>query len=397
MPDLGNIARRATRIIAAPLVERGYRPDPSYLFLELNRRCNHRCVMCDIWKIQEDGLPLPEIERIFSEPFYDKLERVILAGGEPTIRRDLADVASFFIDRLPRLRAMAILTNGYNTKNIMFAVNSILDRMDADPRGGHYLAVQIALDGLDEEYNKIRGIHKAWSRTHETIKQLKQLSLERPNLGLMLHVVIQPNNLEHLDEINAFAKNLDISILFSPVVVSDTYFGNADLADSLAFTPVQKERARRFILEQDDSYTDALSFYYKDVAEMLRGAQRSRKCMMGYYIMYVRMDGKVFPCINSGDELLGDLVTQSPEEVWRGKGPEGMRKIVRRDHCPSCASACDNDMTSATELAIKVKEKLFGRAPNTKLIEESTAAIELYQTEESNSSDVIARSRASGD
>ena len=357
MPDIANIVRRASRVLAVPLVERGYRPDPAYLFLEVNRRCNHRCIMCDIWKAPTEGMPLADMRRIFAQPFFDKIERVILAGGEPTLRRDLTEIAESFIERLPRLRAMAILTNGYTTKRTLDTANAILDRMDAQGRQ-QYLAVQISLDGIGQEYNQIRGIDKAWSHTHETLLQLKALSRERPNLGLMLHVVMQPGNLHQLDTIDAFARDLAVPVLFSPAVISDTYFGNGDAGETLTFTDEQKEIARRFILNRDESYTDALPFYYKDVANMLTGAQRSRRCMMGYYIMYVRMDGKVFPCINSGDAMLGDLLQQTPEAIWRGAAPDAARRMVRQNFCPSCPSACDNDFTSAKELAQKFGTKL---------------------------------------
>lgn len=362
MPDLSNLIRRTSRILSVPLVERGYRPDPVYLFLELNRRCNHRCVMCDIWKSPTDGLPLAEIKRLFDVGFYDKVERVILAGGEPTIRKDLVEVSQYFLDRLPRMRAMAILTNGYSTEKTVTSANRILDHIDASDDPDRYLAMQISLDGIGEEYNEIRGIKKAWARTHETVLQLKEVSRTRKNLGMMLHVVMQPRNLYQLDEIDGFARELDIPILFSPAVVSDTYFGNTEQESDLTFSPQQKEQVREFLLAREESYTDALPFYYKDVANMLTGADRSRRCMMGYYIMYVRMDGKVFPCINSGDNMLGDLTTQSPEEVWRGEKPDAMRRAVRADFCPSCPSACDNDFTSAKELAVKFKDKLLKSA-----------------------------------
>jgi MoaA/NifB/PqqE/SkfB family radical SAM enzyme len=317
--------------------------------------------MCDIWKYPADGLPLSDIERIFSDPFYHKLERVILAGGEPSIRQDLVEVASFFINQLPRLRAMALLTNGYSTDKIVDSVNRILDIMDNSQNKGQYLAVQIALDDIGEAYNKIRGIKKAWKQTDETIKQLKQLSLQRPNLGLMLHVVMQPDNLDHLDKIDQFAHDHEVPVLFSPAVVSETYFGNTEQETSLAFSPSEKERVREFLLAHNESYTDALSFYYKDIANMLQGAPRSRNCMMGYHIMYVRMDGLAFPCLNSGDEPLGDLKTQSPREVWRGKGPDEKRREVRQNYCPTCPSACDNDINGTRELIVKVKEKLFSK------------------------------------
>jgi|APLak6261659701_1056019.scaffolds.fasta_scaffold00596_3 MoaA/NifB/PqqE/SkfB family radical SAM enzyme len=357
MPDIRNIALRSSRILAVPLVEHGYRPDPVYLFLELNRRCNHRCIMCDIWKQPMDGLPLAEIQSIFSQPFFDNFERVILAGGEPTIRKDLVEIASFFVARMPRLRAMAILTNGYSTNKTVDSVHAILDRLDAVGKG-QVLAVQISLDGIGDEYNQIRGIEKAWVRTHDTVLQLRKISLERPNLSLMLHVVMQPSNIDQLETIDAYARDLGIPILFSPAVISATYFGNANTEYPLEFDAQQKERVRSFILDRDEAYTDALPFYYKDIAQMLQGAQRSRRCMMGYYIMYVRMDGKVFPCINSGDAALGDLTSQSPVDLWRGAIADGARRTVRSNFCPTCPSACDNDFNSISEVIGKYGTKL---------------------------------------
>jgi len=79
---------------------------------------------------------------------------------------------------------------------------------------------------------------------------------------------------------------------------------------------------------------------------------------MGYYIMYVRMDGKVFPCINSGDAALGDLTSQSPVDLWRGAIADGARRTVRSNFCPTCPSACDNDFNSISEVIGKYGTKL---------------------------------------
>ena len=45
--------------------------------------------------------------------------------------------------------------------------------------------------------------------------------------------------------------------------------------------------------------------------------------------VYVRMDGTVYPCVNSGDLLMGDLTKQDPEEVWFGKRSNELRRTVR--------------------------------------------------------------------
>lgn len=356
MPNLVRAIRRAARIAAVPLVERGYRPDPVYLFLEMNRKCNHRCTMCGIWKEQTDGMPTTEIERIFSQKLFNKLERVILAGGEPMMRKDLVEVARFFVGRLKRLQAMAILTNGFNTSRTMEVANGILDVMDA-AGNGQFLAIQISLDAIGPLYDQIRGIKHAWTHTHETVSQISELRKKRGNLTIMLHVVMQPPNLHQLDEIDAFAREFGAPVIFSPAVISQTYFSNTDSEANLTFSSDQKEFVKTFLRGRNEAFTEAMPFYYQDVVGMLDGAPRGRKCMMGYHHMYVRMDGAVFPCINSGNNMLGDLKSQRAAEVWRGPKPEASRRKIRSEYCPTCPSACDNDVTSVKEMLVTLQHK----------------------------------------
>jgi MoaA/NifB/PqqE/SkfB family radical SAM enzyme len=277
------------------------------------------------------------------------------------MRKDLVEVGSFFLGQLPRLRAMAILTNGFNTTRTLEVANGILDVMDRDRGPKRHLAVQISLDAIGAEYDTIRGIKHAWTRTHDTVEKLRTLSRMRSNLDLMLHVVVQPQNLHQLSEIEDFSRKYEVPVMFTPAVISDTYFSNADQASNLTFNDEQREFVRQFFLSKKEAYTEAMPFYYRDIAGMLDGAPRSRRCMMGYHHIYVKMNGQVFPCLNSGDHVLGDLTTQTPEEIWRGSQPDAIRRTIRGEFCPTCPSACDNDITTIKEMAIHLSSKFFGR------------------------------------
>ena len=188
--------------------------------------------------------------------------------------------------------------------------------------------------------------------------QLLALRETEPNLDLMLHCVIQPLNMHELQPIEDFSKQHKVPVLYSLAVISDTYFGNADLADRLTFTEEETVVVQEFLRSRGDAFTPETPLYYEDLASMLGGADRSRRCMMGYYMIYVRMDGKVYPCVNSGDLLMGDLTKQDPEEVWFGKESDAKRRTVRKDHCPSCASACYSDITGVKELLAAAQHKI---------------------------------------
>ena len=64
---------------------------PSVLQVNVTMRCNTKCAMCNIWKFKSSHqLKLKQFEKILSDPVYASVEYVVLAGGEPTLRDDLA-------------------------------------------------------------------------------------------------------------------------------------------------------------------------------------------------------------------------------------------------------------------------------------------------------------------
>src|SRR5947209_18752442 len=60
------------------------------LILYPHRRCNCRCVMCDIWKDESrDELSLDEIARHMEDIRRLNVRWVVLSGGEPLMHSDL--------------------------------------------------------------------------------------------------------------------------------------------------------------------------------------------------------------------------------------------------------------------------------------------------------------------
>ena len=79
-------------------------------------RCNLRCSYCMpeldyVWLPREDILHFEEIERLI-DVFLDLgVDKVRLTGGEPLLRRNIADLVSRLASR-PRLEDLALTTNG---------------------------------------------------------------------------------------------------------------------------------------------------------------------------------------------------------------------------------------------------------------------------------------------
>ena len=86
----------------------------SYLRLSVTRRCGFSCIYCADRQCRDtpdDELSPPEIFRITGALAEAGCHKVRLTGGEPLIRRDIAEICRG-IRELPAVRELALTTNG---------------------------------------------------------------------------------------------------------------------------------------------------------------------------------------------------------------------------------------------------------------------------------------------
>lgn len=88
-----------------------------YLRLSLTDVCNFRCSYClpDGYRRQADAPPnltVDEVRRLVAAFARLGLWKVRLTGGEPSLRRELIEIASA-ISQVPGVRRLAMTTNGY--------------------------------------------------------------------------------------------------------------------------------------------------------------------------------------------------------------------------------------------------------------------------------------------
>ena len=148
---------------------------PRFLTYTVTFGCNAKCIMCDSWKMPAKGdLTLDEVDRIFSQlPVMDAIR---LTGGEPFVRRDLADIGRIAQQRLKPL-VLHITTNGFLTDRVV----SYCEQRDRSIP----LQMLVSIDGVEEKHNHVRGSTQAWNMVMETIRTLAP---QQKKLGLRLGV-----------------------------------------------------------------------------------------------------------------------------------------------------------------------------------------------------------------
>ncbi len=132
-----------------------------YLRLSLTDRCNFRCSYCSVSNY-EDGdriLSRAEIRRVVAAFAGLGVRRVRLTGGEPTLRREVVEIAAD-IRATPGIEEVALTTNGHRLRELsvrlrdagVLALNVSLDTLDAATLvrvSGRGARLHEVLDGID--------------------------------------------------------------------------------------------------------------------------------------------------------------------------------------------------------------------------------------------------------
>ena len=164
---------------------------PSYFIFYPTSRCNLKCTHCfyhDSLNKKFEELSLDEIDKFTKT--MDPLLHLILTGGEPYIKKDLAEIARIFYHNT-RLPILSIPSNGW-----------YLDKMDKQIRNilnwcpELILNQLISLDGLEEDHDRIRGIKGSFKKALDALELIKNLKkkLKRINVGVIITFTSQNQN-----------------------------------------------------------------------------------------------------------------------------------------------------------------------------------------------------------
>ncbi len=164
------------------------------LVLSPHSRCNCRCVMCDIWRANANGVEL-SVEDL--TPQVDSLKKlrvrlVVLSGGEALMHNNLWTLCRM-------LRTVA--------DEIVLLSTGLLLKRHARDVVDHCDEVIVSLDGSPTVHDTIRNIPRAYSRLAEGVDAIYQL---KPDFSVSARCVIQKENFRDLMNIVATAERLEL-------------------------------------------------------------------------------------------------------------------------------------------------------------------------------------------
>jgi radical SAM protein with 4Fe4S-binding SPASM domain len=313
--------------------------------------------MCLIWKEKDSPfLSLDAVERIFSQNDFSFLRSITLTGGEPTLRADLPELFAIVLKAAPAAEHVLLATSGLNTRRTIEYVTRALETMESRHPRVRRFDVQISLDGIGEVHDTVRGIPGFFGKVQDSLAGLREVQKRFPRLNLLLSCVLMPYNLPHVASLREFAQRESLTIRYSPVVISETYYNNLHGVGSLNLPGAAVSPAREFFEQLGREDPTSVRFYYQDMAGMVQGKRRARRCMMGFFGFVLEHDGQVYPCVNCEGASFGSLLSEPFEKIWFGDGAEAARGRLRASCCPTCTSMCYTQPVNALEL-LEVKRR----------------------------------------
>jgi MoaA/NifB/PqqE/SkfB family radical SAM enzyme len=311
---------------------------PTVLHVNVNLRCNTRCAMCNIWEVKSPHeLSLDQLEAVFADPVYARIEYIVLAGGEPTLRNDLPEMVELMHRHMPRLKKLMVPSN-------------VIDRLSVQrqfPRVARYcaahkirLTLAVSLDGIGETHNKIRGVKGAFAKVMENIAFMKQLQKETP-FNLSIDPTIFSMNLHEMEQLKQLAERLEMPITFQIAAIADDYYHNANMDKVLSVNQHGRRKIVNFLKRQvaESSLLDALAYYYAEVVENLQGApSRGLPCPFADQGLLLNPDGSLQYCHNS--RPIGNALESGSGALYYRQSNLVYRRQVRKDSCPSCRMSC---------------------------------------------------------
>jgi len=178
------------------------------IVLSPHNRCNCRCMMCDIWRIQESRNVTPEdLQPHLSQFRKLGVKWVVFSGGEPQLNPQWSELAGSLRNQGIRV---TILTAGLLLESEAAMVAASVDD------------IIVSLDGPAEVHNRIRRVAGAFEKIAAGISALRKI---RPEIPIRARCTVQKANHLSLRETVQAAIGLGLnSISFLAVDASSGAF-----------------------------------------------------------------------------------------------------------------------------------------------------------------------------
>ncbi len=316
---------------------------PGELYLETTNRCNLRCRTCpQYWGMPEGAadLSVSQVRRILG--YFPGVRRVVLHGiGEPLLNPELPGIVR------------EVKAAGAHT---LFNSNGLLlrGRIARELVGAGLDELRVSVDSATAgTYTTIRGVDGlgrivANIRAFNALKQ----ALGRHDPEVSLWLTGMKTNISELPALVTLAAEIGVArVHLQRLVYSER--GLALEGESLFTAPAAADLEA---IRQAEERAAELGVFLGGSGEVGPGRLLSpsdpadrpyRHCRRPWTLMYVTANGNVLPCciapftgVPYGTIVLGNIFTQTVEEIWNGERYRHWRRSMLEGEPPAACAGC---------------------------------------------------------
>jgi radical SAM protein with 4Fe4S-binding SPASM domain len=281
---------------------------PHVVAWNLTKRCNLRCSHCYIsagpFETAESELTTAECRRVVDELVaLNPSPMLILSGGEPLVRDDLAEIASHAAGRGA---TVVVGTNG----------TTLTEPRVAMLKGAGVSGVAVSVDSLDSgTHDQFRGGAHALERTKEALARLREHRID-----FVVQTTATPHNAAEVPSLLEWAA-AEGAVCFNLYFLVPTGRG----VDLLDLEPLRAEALLAELALAESRYRGRMMVRAKCAPHFMRHVQHvdpdspvlsyRTRCPCGIDYCRITPDGKLTPCPYMPTEA-GDLRRQSFGEIW---------------------------------------------------------------------------------
>lgn len=205
--------------------------------------------MCYIWQQQKSHEITPrEVRAALANDLFTEVIDIGLNGGEPTLRKDLHEVALACIESLPRLQNIYLITNGLRPHLVIPAVAKLYQ---VTREAQVTLSIMISLDGVSDIHDAVRGRKGNFEAVQECMQYFLDNSIgDSHSFGCTLI----RENIQHAEKLMLFALRRGIYCRFRVGIPHQRLY-NGNSAEPFCLTKKERFHLLNFI--------DLLVSYYE--------------------------------------------------------------------------------------------------------------------------------------
>ena len=346
----------------------------SEVFFYPTYKCNLDCYMCHAQHTRDKPEPYLSMEQLKDVFDAVDIKTMFHLGGEPFLRPEKMEIFKYFDTKGTN---QIITTNGMNITEPIAAELAALK---------HLVCVQVSLNGSGENDNAIRGSQKAFERTVESIKILK-------NAGVLvwIHCVILKENVDDLGNVVKLGGDLGVgavNFIFAQVMseeeakgtkkklkewlgedvdvggyVGDIPYTEEQLIKGVDAAKAEGKRLGLQVMFFPRLFGEQPELYYRGTA-FEQGLPICQNHLMPPLTPVVGPEGDVYGCTNI-PKSFGNLKDSSLQEIWDSPQLRAFRKGMINDklmpmcaHCP-CMDIIQTSTTEKQDLTDKASWEAY--------------------------------------